>query len=627
MKGRSTLSRMLSLRVQLLLSHLLLVILLGLVMSGGVSSFFGLSRSLDRVLQENLESVFAAQAMHDAVEKDQQTMGEILPDSPPQAAAQHAKNWKQFEEAFTAAKGATNSARQEANLEVLRQRAADYRAVVERYLASPDATSDLRSQFYSDRLEPALVGMDAIAAQFFQENRDAIVRESYTVKADVRRAATWSLGITLGALVLAVVLTLRMVRVVLTPLKELAERAERIGQGNLHERIQARRKDEIGALAQSFNSMAQNLLEARQKEERRLQRAEATSDAALASLYDPVVVSDAKGRIIHLNRAAEGLFGPAPASPRSPIVEHIGDKRIVSAIERAIQDDAVSASEDETALVPIKVGNTNRTYRLRATPMKDADGVLLGSVAVLEDVTHMRELDRLKTEFIGVASHELRTPVTSLLLSSELLMEGAAGPLTPEQIEIVKVQQQDLERLDKLMRELLDLTRLQAGNTPPRLELVPPEDLLKMTASGLKAAAKAKGVSLETQFEGDLGFVRADRSQLVRVLTNMANNAIRHTPGNGRVTLRASAIGDQVRFEVQDTGEGIPPEYLSRIFERFVQVPGATGGGAGLGLSISQTIVEAHGGRMKAESVLGEGSTFSFELPIERRPARGEDKV
>src|SRR5205085_9163283 len=148
------------------------------------------------------------------------------------------------------------------------------------------------------------------------------------------------------------------------------------------------------------NGMAENLADMRAKEAKRLKRAELMSDAALDSLYDPVVVSDARGRLVYLNKAAQGLFGPTPITPRMPIVEHIGDRRIVRAIQNAITEDRVSAGEDPTTLIPLTVEGANRTYRLRATPMKDSQGHLLGSVTVLEDITHLRELDRLKTEFI-----------------------------------------------------------------------------------------------------------------------------------------------------------------------------------------------------------------------------------
>ena len=211
--------------------------------------------------------------------------------------------------------------------------------------------------------------------------------------------------------------------------------------------------------------------------------------------------------------------------------EHIGDRRIVNAIQHAIREDRVSAAEDQTTLVPMKVHGADRSYRLRATPMKDDDGHMLGSVIVLEDITHMREVDRLKTEFIGVASHELRTPVTSMTLAVQLLEEGAAGELSEMQREIVAALREDLDRLDKLMRELLDLSRLEAGATLPRFELISPKDLLGSVFQTTKAQAGQKGVTLDVAEVPDLQPVRADRSQIGRVLVNHE----RHTPhGNGR---------------------------------------------------------------------------------------------
>ena len=293
----------------------------------------------------------------------------------------------------------------------------------------------------------------------------------------------------------------------------------------------------------------------------------------------------------------------------------IRDDRIVEAIDRAIRQERVSAAEDEAGFVTLQANNATRTYRLRATPMRDTDS-LIGAVAVLEDITHLRELDRLKTEFIGVASHELRTPVTSLLLSVQLLEEGAVGELTRQQKEVVAAQREDLERLQRMMLDLLEITRLEAGITPPRFEIVAPRELVEAAVQSVASQAAAKGVALSSHVQEALPSVRADRGQIVRVLVNLVNNAVRHTPRGGRVTVEAHLEGEWIAFQVQDTGVGIPKEYLKRIFERFVQVPGATRGGSGLGLSIAQTIVQAHGGTIKAESEPGKGSTFTCTLPI-----------
>jgi signal transduction histidine kinase len=342
------------------------------------------------------------------------------------------------------------------------------------------------------------------------------------------------------------------------------------------------------------------------------------SDAALESLYDPVIVTDALENVVHLNRSAEGLFGPVQVERGRPVADVIQDSRIVDAVRNAVQRDRISALEGEAGMVTIPSGGLQRTYRLRATPMRDAEDVLLGAAIVLEDVTHLRELDRLKTEFIGVASHELRTPVQSLLLSVELLREGAAGELTNEQHEIVAAQKEDLERLERMMRDLLDVTRLEAGMMPPHLELIQPADLIKATLDSVASQAEAKGVKLSAAPDAQLPPVRADRGQIVRVLVNLLNNAVRHSESGSEVIVSARSNGPEVLFAVKDTGAGIPKEYLPRIFDRFVQVPGATRGGAGLGLSIASSIIHAHGGEIRVESETGHGSTFEFGLPAFR---------
>jgi NtrC-family two-component system sensor histidine kinase KinB len=398
-------------------------------------------------------------------------------------------------------------------------------------------------------------------------------------------------------------------------LRTLARQAEEIGAGHLNQRIELRRDDEIGALAASFNHMAESLQQARHNEEERLHRAERMSDDALESLYDPVIVTDANGSVIHLNRAAEGLFGPARRAAKRAVADVVHDNRITHAVDRAIRQERVSADEGEAAFVGVEVEGSERTYRLRATPMHDSDGSLLGAVTVLEDVTHLRQLDRLKSEFIGVASHELRTPVTSLLLSVQLLEEGAVGPLSPDQMSIVASQREDLERLERMMRDLLDLTRLEAGVEPPRFEIVPARELVDAALATIHASFGVSGVALEAKGLEQNALVRADRAQIVRVLVNLLHNAGRHTPRGGKVCVEIVAEGERSSFRVTDNGSGIPKEYLPRIFDRFVQVPGATRGGAGLGLSIAKTIVESHGGTIQAESEPGRGSTFSFTLP------------
>ncbi|MDX1933672.1 MAG: ATP-binding protein [Capsulimonadales bacterium] len=610
-----------SLRSQLLQSHLLLVGLLLGVCLIAVAGFFRLGQSVNRILEDNYKSVIAAQNMKEALERIDSASTFFVTGQREWARRQYRENLPLFlNAARIEADNITEVGEQEISDDLTRE-FARYRRQVEGLLFStaPDESGRTRS-FYFSVLQPQFSRVKRRVQDVLDLNQAAIVRADRRAREEARVAALASVLITALAVVLGLGWARRNIATLMTPLISLTRQAEEIGSGHFNQRIEARRDDEIGLLATTFNGMAERLQEARRREEERLHRAERLSDAALTDLYDPVIVTDQEGRVVRLNRAAEGLFGPGVRASGQFVQSVVQENRLAEAIRRAAREAQVSAEEGDAGLVSL----AGRAYRLRATPIRDEDAMPLGAVAVLEDVTYQQEVGRLKTEFIGVASHELRTPVTSLLLGVDLLAEGAAGALLPAQREIVSVLREDLLRLERMMHELLDLTRLESGATPPRFEVVAPNELLTAARRSVEAEARTRNVILEATTDETLPPVRADRSQMVRVLINLASNAIRHTPAAGRVTLSANTEGDRVVFQVADTGSGIPPAYLERIFDRFVQVPGATRGGAGLGLSIAQTIVRAHGGEIRAQSEPGNGSVFRFSLPATFRDIRVE---
>lgn len=594
----------------------MLVLLLGVVLSGAVWQFFRLGASIDRVLATNYPTVLAAQKYRNAV-RDEESALLVL------AAGDIVQGPRLFDDAF---ERAGNSRRELQPLLTDDQEQRIFETLLtqdERYQQTANALVDanrltpqkgLREAVNID-LSPLAVELQASADALEKLNASAIIEENDQAKEEAERASYVGLGVTVVALVVASLLAYRLINMALSPLALIEKQAQRIAQGDLSTKLEMPRRDEIGTLADSFNIMATRIAEARTSEARRLERAERMKDAALESLYDPVVVTDAKGRIAHLNRAAEDIFGKVPSSPRRPLEEHIRDPRVLRAFGHGKETNSTTTNDDERAIVPIMVSGIERMFRLRTTPMV-AEDKLLGTVAVLEDVTHLRVLDRMKTEFIGVAAHELRTPVTSLVLATGLLDEGALGDLTPDQKELTSTMLQDLERLQKLMTDLLDVTRFESGSRPPKLAPVSPRELIDTAVQTVSHVAEEKVVALRAEAEDPLPSVMADRSQVGRVLINLVNNAIRHTNSGGTITVQATAYRDHVTFAVKDTGEGIPEEYRKRIFYRFVQVPGATQGGAGLGLSIAMNIVKAHGGEMSVDSEVGKGSVFQFTLPL-----------
>jgi signal transduction histidine kinase len=311
-------------------------------------------------------------------------------------------------------------------------------------------------------------------------------------------------------------------------------------------------------------------------------------------------------------------------------------RRIVGPLQRLTESTVRIASGDLNARVAIdstdEVGILATEYNRMAENLRQLRNSDMGkvhmaqqtaeaainslfTVTLLQDINHLREVDRLKSEFIATASHELRTPLTSVQMGVHLLLERAAGELTEKQVEILSACREDCERLDTLMRDLLDVSRIEAGESKPRLEPIKTRDLINDAIKELRPQVESKGLDFRVEAPIDLPWVNADRSQVERVLSNLVVNAMRYTK-HGEIKISVLPRGNSVAVSISDTGSGIPPEYLPHIFDKFVQVPGAATGGAGLGLAISRLIVEAHGGQISVQSERGKGSTFTFTLPM-----------
>src|SRR6185436_6661322 len=244
---------------------------------------------------------------------------------------------------------------------------------------------------------------------------------------------------------------------------QLTAATTRLARGDLDATVPVTSGDEIGLLADGFNRMAERIRELRRSDLGKLLIAQQTTEAAIDSLYDPVIVTDSDGLVTRTNPAAERLFGPREATTGKPIDQVARDLRIAQAVTDVLRSERPVASESAGAVLPWAVDGAQRAFRVRSTPMRDADDHLVGAVTLLEDITHLSEISRLKSEFIAAASHELRTPLTSVQMGIHLLLEGAAGTMDERQQDILLVCRDDAERLDRLMRQLLDLSKIESG--------------------------------------------------------------------------------------------------------------------------------------------------------------------
>ena len=362
------------------------------------------------------------------------------------------------------------------------------------------------------------------------------------------------------------------------PISMLAEKAKRIGEGDFEQYISVSSKDEIGVLAAEFNRMLARLRDHRKSDYGRLLIEQKKSDAVIDAIYEPVIVTDASGHVIKVNRAATRVFGrPMGGNGNNggdldfSLSGLSGGERIVHAVRDAVAMQRPVAAEGEASLVPIKLDGAEHSFRLRATPMRDSEGHLLGAVILLEDITAITEVDKLKTEFISVASRTLREPLRSLQLALHAVVAGHSGELNEQQMDLLTSATEDAAKLDELMSDLLDLSEIESGARRLSIERLRPIDLARAAIERARAAADCKAITLENKVWPDLSWVLGDRQAIARIFDNLLTNALRHTSRQGRVSIEAVEHSDRTHFSVRDTGDGIPELYLPVIFSRFVR--------------------------------------------------------
>ncbi len=415
---------------------------------------------------------------------------------------------------------------------------------------------------------------------------------------------------TLLALVAGVGAALVVSEMTARPFKRLVHVAARLAQGELEARIEPKGPNEAGQLARAFNRMRDRL----ESQVASVSRERERLISVLNNLVDGVFILDDEGRIRLFNPVAARLVGldtKANAGPRSlrgqPLAQIVRDHRIVETWQDCMQDGKQAESIFQWE---------NRTMRVIALPF--VAGGSGGYIVLLQDMTELHRLERVRRDFVSNISHELRTPLASLQALTETLRDGAlddpaAAPRFLDRVET------EVDALVQMVRELLELSRIESGQVPFRFQPVPVSETVLTPVERLQPLAARSGINLIVDLPPRLPYVYADAQRIHQVVTNLVHNALKFSSAGGavRVSAGAEAGGSHVTVSINDTGIGVPAEDTDRIFERFFKTDRARASlGTGLGLAIAKHIVQAHSGRIWVDSTEFRGSTFSFTLPV-----------
>ncbi|MBM1181970.1 Alginate biosynthesis sensor protein KinB [Pseudomonas lundensis] len=396
------------------------------------------------------------------------------------------------------------------------------------------------------------------------------------------------------------------------PIEALAKAADNIGKGNFEVVLPLSSATEMNLLTRRFGIMAEALRQHQATNVDELLAGQQRLQAVLDSIDDGLLMIDQEGRLEHLNPVAQRQLGWDEGRLGQPLGEALQrpelDQQLLTvlrggSLERLPEDLSVDI-EGETRLL---------TYSL--TPVSQPKGPILGAVMVLHDVTEQRAFERVRSEFVLRASHELRTPVTGMHMAFGLFLERAHFDPQSREADLLNTVNEEMQRLMQLINDLLNFSRYQNGMQKLTLAPCDLQEMLDQAQARFADRANAKDVEFVIDLQSPLPRLNADQAQLERVLDNLIDNALRHTPIGGQIRLQARRHGERVIISVEDNGEGIAYSQQGRIFEPFVQV-GRKKGGAGLGLALCKEIVQLHGGRIGVYSRPGQGTQFYMALPL-----------
>ncbi len=437
-------------------------------------------------------------------------------------------------------------------------------------------------------------------------NQQAILKKDKVASATAEQANLWLTIIVTILTIVAFTFIVNFPGIISAPIKALSDGITAIANKNYGKRIRLEQDDEFGDLANAFNTMAAKLDDYENSNLANILFQKTRIETIINQMKDGIIGFDEKRNILFINAVAENLL-------------ELKEKEIVGkyAPDVALRNDLMRTLLRDGGKKELKIYADGKESFFITEPITVQNGeVKIGEVIVLRNVTPFHELDEAKTNFIATVSHELKTPLSSIKMSAQLLNDERVSDLSVEQKELVQSISDDAERLLKITGELLNMSQVESGNIQLKIQPTNPDEIVLLAVNTVQAQALQKSVSIHTYMQDALPLINADQEKTSWVLINFLSNAIKFSNESSSVEISVQKKDSAVEFLIKDHGRGIDKKYLGKIFERYFKVPGQDQSGTGLGLAISREFIEAQQGRIWVNSELGEGSVFAFSLPI-----------
>ncbi len=478
------------------------------------------------------------------------------------------------------------------------------------------ATGHLVSRYEEMQKQPGDTAIRRVRGalnEIMSLNMASIYRKSQVADANARQALLWICLLGVCCILVAFAFLVKLPRSINEPIRLLTEGILEIANHHYDKRLDLGKYQEFALVADSFNRMAEKLTEYRKSTLNDILQAKKYIETIVDSIHEPILGLDAARTVVFANQQALVILN-------LDADELIGR----SAPELALKNDLLRRlirqlvqPGDNKEPLKIYADNKESYFQVQYVPIRAGgpDGAA-GHVILLKNITEFKELDSAKTTFISTISHELKTPVSAILMSLKLLEDKRVGEMNEEQHVLAGSIRESSNRLLEITGELLKMTQVETGKLQLNPKITKPIELIEYAIKANRVQAERFGCHIEVEYAEKMAKLFVDSEKIAWVLTNLLSNAIHYTPENGRIIIGARQEGKAVEIFVRDFGKGIDPRYHQSIFDRYFRVPGTKVQGSGLGLAISKDFVEAHGGTIRVESAVGKGSRFVIQFMV-----------
>ena len=607
----------LSLRNKILIGFLVVLAFSILLLIISLYRITSLGRASDAILKNNYHSILASHRMSEALNEQDRILFQTLYDSN-QSLNKYLHYQREFELWLVRAKDNITEKGENEILQSIDRSYMTFLIDVERIKQHRFYNNQNIDQASLNSIDQQLKQIQKLCMQLKEINEKAMFEKSSHAQQIARNAITtlWLIGSLI--ILLGLFFGTLLANFIVKPIKRLLDATHEIANGHYDVHIETTSNDELGVLTTDFNQMASRLNDYNQLILKANLSEKIKNQVIIESIGDGIIVVDMDYRIMNLNRNAALLFQIRKEDALSRhFLETINNEQLFAYLKECVEQGIPLDSSAHENLLQLEWDQQTSYYQYEASLLLDDSKKIFGVVLLLRNITKLKELDRLKSEFVMIASHELKTPLTGISMSVDLLKESAESKLSDYENELLTIANEDISRLKALVSDLLDLSKIEAGKLDLQMERVSAEDVLQNVTRMFKTQTEELGIELSYTVGKTLSPIRVDNSKLHWVFTNLVGNAMRYVKKGGFIRMHAENLGKYVAFSVKDNGIGIPVEYQSKIFDKFVQVKDRQESkGTGLGLSICREIVRAHGGTIWLESEQGKGSDFIFTIPL-----------